>query len=84
MSFERNRREEAPSQMYEGGERPPVYIEGEEGAFHSTYNDRESAEKVARARGGIVKPFGVNLKNVDPQTKKAVDWEKAPGYSVWV
>ncbi|MGH2510512.1 MAG: hypothetical protein ACRDHZ_24315 [Ktedonobacteraceae bacterium] len=54
------------------------------GYFHSTHADEESARRTAEACGGRIKPFGVHIKEINRSNRRAINWEKTEGFSVWV
>lgn len=52
--------------------------------FHSTYKSQESAEETAARVNGEVRPYGVQIKKMEPPDGLVKEWEKYPGFSVWI
>ena len=59
--------------------------------FHSTWRpekEREARECVARlikyGERALLQTEGVNIKTADPKTNLALEWEREPGWSIWL
>ncbi|MFA6136366.1 MAG: hypothetical protein WC705_03380 [Candidatus Paceibacterota bacterium] len=53
------------------------------GTFGSSVVDKKEAERMAKAYGGVVKDFGVDIESIDTKTNKVTEWKKDKGFSVW-
>lgn len=51
--------------------------------FFGTHRTRKDAVIQAKAYGLCVEDYGVNLSGIELLTKKALEWQKTKGYSVW-
>lgn len=52
--------------------------------FHSTGTSQEEAEATAARVNGEVRPYGVHIKKMEPPDGLVTQWEKCPGFSVWI
>ncbi|OGI57437.1 hypothetical protein A3B85_01075 [Candidatus Nomurabacteria bacterium RIFCSPHIGHO2_02_FULL_37_13] len=64
-----------------------TFLEGEgERLFLATFNEgednKQKAQKMAEVYGGVVKDFGVDIHNINPESSQIISWNKVPGYSV--
>jgi hypothetical protein len=53
------------------------------GLFIASGTDKESLEEVARATGGRIRKYGVDISAFDPKTCKVTKWKMKEGFSVW-
>jgi len=53
------------------------------GFFICSRKDKESLEEVARATGGHIRKYRVDISKFDPETGKVTKWKMTKGFSVW-
>ena len=53
------------------------------GFFICSRKDKESLEEVARATGGYIRKYGVDISEFDPKTNQVKKWKMTKGFSVW-